>query len=263
MPHSPQAPPDLYRYHLDNYLVRFRNRAVTDITRQEVRDLFDTLKRKHGETTAASVMRTLRASINTAMRIDETIGGNPVAALRVPSPKRREVDMLNLKEWWGDVEKLTPIRRDLHIAMMLTGARRSSLLQVKRDDVDLDRGVLTFRHMKTGGQMMFPMGTLLTQRIKERMEADVPLKSKWLWPSATSASGHVEEPKEAGMPSPHEYRHHARTLFIAAGVPYAESALLLGQKLPGASGGYVHAEHLVEHLRKHAQALESLIDAST
>ena len=58
------------------------------------------------------------------------------------------------------------------------------------------------------------------------------------------------------MPSPHEYRHHARTLFIQAGAPYAESALLLGQKLPGASGGYVHAEHLVEHLRVHAQALE-------
>ena len=64
-----------------------------------------------------------------------------------------------------------------------------------------------------------------------------------------------------GLPSPHEYRHHARTLYIAAGVPYAESALLLGQKLPGASGGYVHAQHLVEQLRPHAQALEDLVFA--
>src|SRR3546814_5260296 len=52
---------DGYRYHLDHYLMKFRNRAVTDISRQEVRDLFGSLKRKHGETTAASVMRTLRA----------------------------------------------------------------------------------------------------------------------------------------------------------------------------------------------------------
>ncbi len=113
--------------------------------------------------------------------------------------------------------------------------------------------------MKTGGQMLFPMGARLTERLRARMEADVPLGSAWLWPSATSRSGHIEEPKEKGLPSPHEYRHHARTLFIASGVPYAESALLLGQKLPGASGGYVHAEHLVEHLRQHAQALEDLI----
>jgi hypothetical protein len=39
-------------------------------------------------------------------------------------------------------------------------------------------------------------------------------------------------------------------------VPYAEGALLLGQRLPGASGGYVHQVHLVESLRPHAQALE-------
>ena len=68
-----------------------------------------------------------------------------------------------------------------------------------------------------------------------------------------SARGHDN------LPSAHEYRHLARTLFIAAGAPYAESALLLGQKLPGASGGYVHPEHLVEHLRPFAQKLEDLV----
>ncbi len=248
-----------YRYHLDHYLTRFRNRAVADISRQEVRDLFDNLKRTRGETTAAGAMRTLRAAINTAMRLDETIGGNPVAALRVPSPKRREVAALDLGEWWKKVAKLTHIRRDLHIAMMMTGARRSSIVQVKRDDVNLDKGILTFRHMKTGGQMLFPLGRRLSSMLQVRMIDDEPIGSPWLWASATSACGHVTEPKEADLPSPHEYRHHARTLFIASGVPYAESALLLGQKLPGASGGYVHAEHLVEHLRVHAQALEDLV----
>ena len=61
------------------------------------------------------------------------------------------------------------------------------------------------------------------------------------------------------MPSPHALRHHCRTMLIAAGVPYAESALLLAQRLPGASGGYVHSEHLVEALRPYAQALEDLV----
>src|SRR3546814_17617714 len=105
--------------------MKFRNRAVTDISRQEVRDLFGSLKRKHGETTAASVMRTLRASINTAMRIDETIGGNPFAALRVPSTKRREVAPLALEARWLDVEEITPVRSALHIAKKLYGAHSS------------------------------------------------------------------------------------------------------------------------------------------
>lgn len=254
-----------YRYHVDKYLVRLRSRAVADITRADVRELYQTMKDRRGQTTASCAMRTLRALINTAMRMDETIKTNPVQALRIAVPKRREVDAIDLKAWWAELSKLGSARHDLHIAMMLTGARRSSILQVRREDVDLDRGIMTFRHMKTGGQMMFPMGEALTAVIKARMEADEPLNSPWLWPSPGSASGHIVEPKEQrrNLPSPHEYRHHARTLFIAAGAPYAESALLLGQRLPGASGGYVHAEHLVEHLRPHAQALETLVMAAS
>lgn len=254
------ATEESYRYNVDHYLARYRNRAVTDLGRTEVRDIYDRLRDKCGQTTATCVMRTLRAVINTAMRMDETITANPVSALRIPNPKRREVDGLDLAAWWQASENLSPIRRDLHRAMLLTGARRSSILQVRRADVDFERSLLTFNHMKTGGRMLFPMGTWLSAMIRDRLAEDAPLNNPWLWPSPASACGHVTEPKEGpDLPSPHEYRHHARTMFIAAGVPYAESALLLGQRLPGASGGYVHAEHLVEHLRPHAQALENKV----
>lgn len=258
------ATAESYRYHVDHYLARYRNRAVADLSRSEVRDIYEHLRTARGQTTATGVMRTLRAVINTAMRIDETITDNPVSAIRIPMPKRREVDAIDLAAWWTRTETLSPIRRDLHRAFLLTGARRSSLLQVRRDDVDFEKGVVVFKHMKTGGQMMFPMGSYLTAMLKARLETDAPLNSEWLWPSPTSESGKVEEPKEPrkNLPSPHEYRHLARTLFIASGVPYAEGALLLGQRLPGASGGYVHAEHLVEHLRPHAQALETKVLAA-
>jgi integrase len=249
-----------YRYHVDHYLKNWKNKAVADISRQMVRDMFSDLKRKHGEPTAASVMRTLRAIINTAMRIDESLEANPVAALHVPTTKRRKVAPLDLSEWWPKVMELSPSRRDLHVAMLLTGARRSSILNVRREDVDIEGRVLTLTHMKTSDEpLKLPIGRRLAKILAARMEADRPLNSEWLWPSPTSKSGHIEEPKEKGLPSPHEYRHHARTLYIAAGVPFAESALLLGQRLPGASGGYVHAEHLVEQLRGYAQRLEDLV----
>lgn len=251
-----------YRYAVDTYLVRFRGRAVADITRTDVRELFKELKEKRGTTTAGGAMRVLRALINTAMRIDESIKANPCEALRLPATARRHVAMLDIPAWWLETEKLLPIRRDLNRAMMLTGARRSSILNVKRADVDLSRRIILFRHMKVGDRMLLPIGHRLAAMLRARMEDDEPLGSEWLWPSMTSASGHVEEPrdlKRATVPSPHEYRHLVRTLYIAAGVPYAESALLLGQSLPGASGGYVHPEHLVEHLRPFIQTLEDRI----
>ncbi|MEP0144508.1 MAG: tyrosine-type recombinase/integrase [Parasphingorhabdus sp.] len=250
-----------YEYHLEKYLKRFANRAVVDISRQEVRELYDKLRSKSGQTTAGSVMRTLRAVINTAMRLDETIAANPVAAIRIPTNNRRKVSALDIPKFFLEVETLNPIRRDLYMTMLLTGARRSSILQIRRNDVDLQNSILTFCHMKTGGPMIFPMGKKLSSILENRLAADEKIGSPWLWPSPGASSGHIVEPREKGrkLPSPHECRHHARTMFIASGVPYAESALLLGQQLPGASGGYVHPEHLVEHLRPHAQALEEYV----
>ncbi len=254
-----------YRYTVDHHLLKFRGRAVVDITRAEVRDLFEDMKAKRGNTSACGAMRVLRALINTAKRLDETIGANPCDALRIPAPPKRQVEMLDLEAWWIETELLSPVRRDLHRTMLLTGARRSSILKVRRGDVDLERKVIRFTHMKIGGPMQFPMGDRLAAMLKDRLEADAPLNSPWLWPSPTSACGRIVEPKEMkhNLPSPHEYRHLARTLFIASGAPYAESALLLGQTLPGASGGYVHREHLVEHLRPFVQALEDRVFAAS
>lgn len=248
-----------YQYHIDNYLGRLRRRAVADITRQDCRELMEQLTRRHGKTTGASVMRTVRALVNTARRHDETIGANPVDAIRVPATPKREVGQLDVAGFWSVTETMSPLMRDLQRAFLLTGARRTSLLGVRRADFDAGRGVLTFAHMKTGGSWSFPTGRWLTETLAARMEEDAPLNSLWLWPSPGAASGHVAEPKRGGVPSPHALRHHCRTMMIAAGVPYAEGALLLGQRLPGASGGYVHQTHLVEALRPHAQALEDLV----
>jgi len=248
-----------YQYHMENYLGRLRRRAVADISRQDCRELLDQLTKRHGKTTGGSVMRTVRALVNTARRHDETIGGNPVDAIRVPATPKREVGELDVAKFWTTTEAMSPVMRDLQRAFLLTGARRTSLLGVQCADFDAEAGVLTFTHMKTGGAWAFPTGRWLTETLRARMIEDEPLSSPWLWPSPGSATGHIAEPKRGGVPSPHALRHHARTMMIAAGVPYAEGALLLGQRLPGASGGYVHQTHLVEALRPHAQALEDLV----
>lgn len=251
---SPHTVED-YRYNLDNYLKPIRRRAVADITRSDVRDIYDTLRRRSGETTAAAAMRTLRLLVNEARRIDETIGENPVSAIRVPQPRRREVGELDLKDWWKRTENLTPIRRDMHRFFLLSGLRRESLLTIRREDVDPDGEVIKVQHMKSRRAFILPLSDFMSEIVRRRMADDEPLNSPWLWPSRTSKSGRIVEPKVAGLPSPHVYRHHWRTQAIAASVPYAESALLLDQRLPGASGGYVHQHHLAGHLQKYQQAV--------
>jgi site-specific recombinase XerD len=248
-----------YEYHLDKYLRRLRKRAVADISRQDCRDLLDDLTRRSGRTTAAAVLRTLRALVNTAMRMDETLTRNPVDSVRVPVPPKRQVQGLDVEAFWAATEAMTPLMRDLQRALLMTGARRTSLLTVRREDFDPARGVVRFRHMKTGGELLFPTGAWLTATLRARVDEDEPLRSPWLWPSPTSARGHVVEPKRADVPSPHELRHHARTLLVEAGVPFQEGSLLIGHRLPGLGSTYVHQGLLTEALRPHAQALEDLV----
>lgn len=119
-----------YRYNVEHYLSRYKNRAVADLSRAEVRDIYQHLRSSKGQPTATGVMRTLRAVINTALRLDETLTSNPVTFLRLPTPRSRQVDELDLAAWWEKTEELSPIRRDLHRAMLLTGARRASKLAV-------------------------------------------------------------------------------------------------------------------------------------
>lgn len=249
-----------YHRHMDKSLKRFRSRAIADLTRADCRELYEHLKVKHGEVTAAGAFRVLRALINTAMRIDETILRNPVEAVRIPVTPKRKVQELDVADFWAQTNTLTCQLRDLQHTFLLTGARRASVLPVRREDVDLDRRILTFTHLKTNDEgLLFPMGPYLTEMLANRMAEDEPLNSEWLWPSSTSKSGYLHVPNKRGMPGPHTLRHQARTLMIAAGVPYAESAMLLGHRLPGAPGQYAHRAYLIEALRPHAEAYEKLI----
>ena len=249
-----------YHYKVEKYLGRFRKRAVADISRQDCRELLESLMRKSGTATAAGVLRTLRTIINTARRLDETLGPNPVDAVRIPIPSRRKVDEMDVGDFWIKTEGLTPIMRDLQRAILLSGARKTSMFKVRREDVDLSSRILTFTHQKTSDEpLLFPMGPALTDLLRKRLEEDIPLNNPWLWPSPTSAPGHIVEAKRKEIPSPHALRHHMRTTLVKIGCPMLESSLLIGHTLPGMAATYVHAQHLVENLRPWAEKLEQFI----
>jgi integrase len=204
-------------------------------------------------------MRTLRLLVRTARRIDPTIASNPVDAIRIPVPAPREVPPLDLAAWWAKTESLSPQMRRIHRLFLLSGARRSSVLLMRRTDVDLDAGTVTFRHMKVGKPLTVPVGPHVASMLREHLGETAPLSSEWLWPSESGA-GHVVEPNRKGLPGPHALRHVARSLLIASSCPYAESAILLGHSLGGgATANYVHAPMLLASLRPHVERYEEYV----
>jgi len=93
-----------YRYNVEHYLARWKNKAIADLTRTEVRNFYDGLRKKSGQTTATCVMRTMRAVINTAMRLDETLNANPVTSIRLQNAPNRQVGAIDLGAWWTETE---------------------------------------------------------------------------------------------------------------------------------------------------------------
>lgn len=84
---------------------------------------------------------------------------------------------------------------------------------------------------------------LLGKRVAENREvfgAGCP----WLFPSRTSASGHLSHVDAEGLPSPHVCRHSYATAAKAVGLDDIDVALLLNHKLASVTARYVHGTAL-------------------
>ncbi|WAT15914.1 tyrosine-type recombinase/integrase [Xanthomonas fragariae] len=114
---------------------------------------------------------------------------------------------------------LHPVRRDLHLFMVLTGMRRTSACQARASDLDLASGRLQVSKPKGGSTRAFdlllsgPIADLLGHRVEENPR--LHRKTTWLFP-VESKSGHVAKVAQ------HEL--DGMTGHAAAHVPHAGGA---------------------------------------
>jgi integrase len=97
--------------------------------------------------------------------------------------------------------------------LLLTGPRREELETLKWDDINFDWNSMTLRD-KVEGDRTIP----LTPFVKSLMSA-LPRKGQWVFSSAESESGHLEEPTKAHIAAleaaglPHVSLHGLRRSF--------------------------------------------------
>lgn len=222
--------------------------------RRMIREKHEALTTKRGPYAANAAFRTFRALYNRALREDPTLPPNPVVAVAFNKESRRDWSMRReeLPEWFNKIEGLSPLFRHLHLFLLFTGLRRSEACHARWEDFDEKKGTLHIPNPKGGEARAFtlPLSGSLMRLLKTRRKQNEQLfpGSPWIFPS-TSASGHVEEPKKRGLPSPHAYRHTYRTLALEAGVPFTETCLLLNHKRRDVSYGYITRDALIQHLK--------------
>lgn len=259
-PLSPRTKED-YRYCCEQYLSDWLDKALDELgsDRSAVRERHVRITEKHGAPTADTVFRIFRAVYNRGLREHPDLPANPTANVDFHGLKRRKVDANTerLRTWGEAVLKLHPVRRDLHLMMMLTGLRRTSACEARVEHVDLDGGRLRIPNPKGGTQRAFdvPLSTPLRDLLGQRLAESPRLhrNSPWLFP-AESKSGHVAEVAqwELGGLHGHALRHCFSTLAVQAGVPLLELKYLLNHAANNVTMGYIHvgSEHLQAYQEK-------------
>jgi site-specific recombinase XerD len=172
----------------------------------------------------------------------------------LPKSKTKDGDCIQkeqLQPWFDAVTRISsPVVRTYLIALLLTGARREEMATIRWDDVDLKWRMVTIRD-KVDGTRTIPLPPYLTRLFQELKEwnesADTadnrtPLEksSPWVFPSATSKSGHLAEPRlahnealqVAGLPhvSLHGLRRTFSTLSEWIEMPVGVCAQIMGHK---------------------------------
>lgn len=184
-----------------------------------------------------------------------------------------------LKTWFEAVNRISsPVVRTYLIALLLTGARREEMATLRWEDVDLKWRMATIRD-KVEGTRAIPLPPYLSklfQALKEWNESAgttdnrTPLEkpSPWVFPSATSKSGHLSEPRiahnealqHAGLPhvSLHGLRRTFSTLSEWVYMPDGVCAQIMGHK-PSAVSERHYRRRPLDMLRGWHDKLESWI----
>src|SRR5262249_5898107 len=203
---SPRTIAD-YQDKFDRHLRPWHRKPLAAITREEVTREHAAIterakmartgsKYASGKYAANGCMRFARAVWNYAKNELETPGlpeRNPFRAGKLFHKERaRETGMgaEDLSAWWRDLQKLeNPIRREMHLFMLLSGLRRNDVLTARWSNLDEERRALRIPSPKGGDERAFdlplsqPMWDCL-QRVKELGRTFFPEQSRtWIFPA--------------------------------------------------------------------------------
>lgn len=116
-------------------------------------------------------LATLRNLFNIALKKKVYRGDNPVADVPFfPEPRRRH-HILDLVEYNRLLEAADPRLQPIILVAVRTGLRKNDIVNLRRKDIDFERGVLTAWVSKTQEWQKFQVGLDLSELLRELPEA--------------------------------------------------------------------------------------------
>jgi integrase len=197
-PHlSPRTVKD-YRRTRDVYLRDWKGRTLSAIDREMILLRHRTITDDHGAVTANNVMRHLRSVYNFTAARHEALPPNPVLVLSKTRSWHREqrrrglIAPHQLPAWWRAVMEEPADGRDVLLLALFTGMRRSEIISLKWQHLDLVGGILMVPRTKNGDPLELPLSGFLIDLFRQRQA--LVGQPEWVFPSR-GETGHLAEVK--------------------------------------------------------------------
>jgi integrase len=190
------------KWQADTYFPQWKARKLHSIRREDVRELHRHLGEEHGETTGNRVAQLIRTLYNFAKREGLWAGTeNPASSITMfrESSRTRFLRPEELARLFAALNSRATPRdlRDFCLMALFTGARKSNVMSMRWDQVVIDSDSPTWTipdvNSKSGVGYTIPLVDEACEVIKKRRA--IASDSPWIFPSVTSASGHLEDVK--------------------------------------------------------------------
>lgn len=270
-----------YRYDIERYLGDWLSRPLDSIDAEDVKDRFERITDDHGWSPANRAMSLLRSLYRNPCSEIESLH-NPVSLWldgggRFHSKPRRRISSPSevLPRWRAGIEAEVDnaVICDVLYFALFTGLLREEVLTLNWEHVDREARAFIVRHARGTLSDELPVTDQLAA-ILDRRHAECgrlePGRRAWVFPSQTSASGHLRETKHLYAPISETggvkfWFQGMRNCYLAV----AERELLLPPSLTGrllnrAPVGGIAAGHpedwTIEQLREPAQRIANKIE---
>jgi integrase len=266
------------------YLSDWKNKPLADITKKLVLSRHAEIGREHGPIIANRTMGILKTAFNWASGdVELWTGPNPAKlskAQRFEEHERsRYLTPDEMVRFNAALDEET--NKDLHDFVVLglsTGQRRGNVLGMRWEQVAENFSTWTIPKTKTKNKAthtveLQPAAILVLKDRKQNRKEGNP----WVFPSETSASGHLEEIKRswkrllkrAGLHTPgdpdritvHSLRHTNVSYMVMAGRSLEQAGAAVGHLSPGSTKRYSHLHQQVqrETARAGAKKMERMV----
>ncbi|WP_282052142.1 hypothetical protein [Phaeobacter inhibens] len=257
------------------YLADWDHRPANSIKKSDARSKFRRLTQENGKIAANKAMRLMSAAHNWARSIDddnEHFAINPIdgVTLHTERGQKRSILPEELPTWKAKVDALqNPLRRELHYLNLFSALRAKTILQTRRDWIDLQNRAVHFPNwaMKSRRDFDMPLSDQMVDHVEAALAFSEMLYpgSEWLFPTWSRKKKqvvHSQVIRERSIPSQtgHILRSTHRTFAQRIKINRINGRLLLDHVVEGIDGVYVDDKALFDPLLEDQQAISNEIE---